>query len=154
MGVWPNSRLLATDFLSKKSSVVWCHYNYFTAPDRVVARTISNRKYQTCLIFKTLDQAASDVIPIAANESEQASPTSHESGVFVENGVDRRLTSIYSGASMTSYIDDVPHTHPEQWAAIFVVPYCPGSDWGPCLRRPQSFPAGIEIEPTTFGLPV
>ncbi len=30
-------------------------------------------KYQTCLIFTTLDRAASDVIPAIANESEQAS---------------------------------------------------------------------------------
>ncbi len=55
-----------------------CHYDYLSAPDRDGVSPNSNRKYQTCLtclIFTTLDRAASDVIPVIANESEQASLT-------------------------------------------------------------------------------
>ncbi len=52
---------------------MWCHYDFLTAPDRVEASPISNRKYKTCLIFTTLDWADSVVIPMIANESEQAS---------------------------------------------------------------------------------
>ncbi len=48
----------------------------FTAPDRDGAFPNLNRKYQTCLIFRTLDRAASNVIPTIANESEQESPLS------------------------------------------------------------------------------
>ncbi len=62
-------------FCPKKSSSVWCHYDYLSAPDRDGASPNSNRKYQTCLIFRTLERAASYVIPMIANESEQASPT-------------------------------------------------------------------------------
>ncbi len=62
-------------FLSKKSSIVWFHYDYLTAHDRDGASPNSNRKYQTSLIFTTLDRAASDVIPAITNESEQASLT-------------------------------------------------------------------------------
>lgn len=36
---------------------------------------IPDRKYQTCLIFTTLDWAAGGWTPAIANESEQASPT-------------------------------------------------------------------------------
>ncbi len=62
-------------FCPKKSSIVWCHYDYLTAPDEDGASPNSNPKYQTCLIFTILDRAASDVIPAIANESKQASPT-------------------------------------------------------------------------------
>ncbi len=48
---------------------------YLSAPDRDGASPNSNCKYETCLIFSTLDQSASDVIPMIANESEQASLT-------------------------------------------------------------------------------
>ncbi len=33
-GAWPDSQLVAGDFLSKKSSIVWCHCDYLSAPDR------------------------------------------------------------------------------------------------------------------------
>ncbi len=41
-------------FFVQKSSIVWCHYDYLSAPDRDGASPNSNRKYQTCLIFTTL----------------------------------------------------------------------------------------------------
>lgn len=64
--------LLQTFFCPKKSSIYdFIHYDYFTDG----ASPISNCKYQTCLIFLTLDRAAHDVRPTMANESEQASPT-------------------------------------------------------------------------------
>ncbi len=66
--------LLQKIILSKQSSIVWCHYDYLSAPDQGASPN-SNRKYQACLICMTLDRAASDVIPTIANESEQASPT-------------------------------------------------------------------------------
>ncbi len=76
-----------------------CHYDYLSAPDRDGVSPNSNRKYQTCLtcfIFTTLDRAASDVIPVIANESEQASltgcclllqlkPGSHKHAMKAEN---------------------------------------------------------------------
>ncbi len=41
-------------FFVQKSSIVWCHYDYLSAPDRDGASPNSNRKYQTCLIFTIL----------------------------------------------------------------------------------------------------
>lgn len=40
---WPDSRVAATDFMSKKSLIVWSHYDHFTALDRVGASLILNR---------------------------------------------------------------------------------------------------------------
>ncbi len=46
-------------FCPKKSSIVWCHYNYLTAPDWDGASLNSNSKYiYFFVIFKTLDRAA------------------------------------------------------------------------------------------------
>lgn len=59
--------------LSKKSSIVRYHYDYF-APNCIRACTIPNHTYETCLTFMTFDQAASDMILTIASESEQASP--------------------------------------------------------------------------------
>lgn len=65
-GCGPNLRLL----LSKKSSIVWCHYDYFSASYRVRASTIPNYDSIDPKLWLRLDQAASDVIPPIANESE------------------------------------------------------------------------------------
>ncbi len=79
--MWPNLQLFTSDLLSKESSIVWCHYDYLTAPDRDGASPNLNHKYPTlyiiqkCLIFTTLDWAASDMILTLANESKQVSPT-------------------------------------------------------------------------------
>ncbi len=42
----------------QKSSIVWCHYDYLSAPDRDGVSLKSYRKYQTCLIITTLDRSA------------------------------------------------------------------------------------------------
>ncbi len=62
-------------FVQKILRCVVFFYDYLSTPDRDGASPNSNPKYQTCLIFTTLDQAASDAIPAIANESELALPT-------------------------------------------------------------------------------
>ncbi len=53
-------------FLVQKPSIVWCHYDLLRIKTEY-------RRTQTCLIFMSLDRPAFDVIPVIANESEQAS---------------------------------------------------------------------------------
>lgn len=54
----------------KHSSSVCCHHPCFTAPDQVGASPLSNRKYQTWLIFTIPSQVASN--GSAASEREQS----------------------------------------------------------------------------------
>lgn len=42
---WPGLRLVATEYLSKQSSGMWCQYECFTAPFQVWGYPISNCKY-------------------------------------------------------------------------------------------------------------